>query len=81
MDKYLCLRRAGQAGGKRELSFAVRAVWLPAALPDVSRLRAYGSGAVMRTSSDNSSLMFTGFHASRGIQPLYYFLDGLQNRE
>lgn len=35
----------------------------------VSLLRAYESGVVMRISSDNSSLVFTGFLANRVLGP------------
>lgn len=35
----------------------------------VSQLRAYESGVVMRISSDNSSLVFTGFLANRVLGP------------
>lgn len=79
MGKYRCLGRAGWDGGKGELPFAVRSgaacsfTWRW-----VSQLRAYGSGVVMRISSDNSSLMFLLIGC---LDHSYYFLGGKHSRE
>lgn len=42
----------------------------------MSQLGAYGSGVVMRLSSDNSSLMFAGFDAYRGLGPPLLYSGG-----